>query len=294
MGDESDEAIEIITNRKLGRSSNATVGFSLILSHSLIKVQLTFDRDPDAGRLRYSRKLRQWEAEGKIKDLKGALHHLCFKVIQNMPVPGSDLAAQIATQLHTKATEKELSEVNRLDKALDLLEGDTCIAWRMAEYFGDGEAVPDKRCGNCEICVNGPIDTSTTARCPPMEREKFEECCQACPFRGDPNLLARFCYGVVSYSIFFKDFLLMTKQNWPKLTKAKLTKACEQFGLLEGCSWTELLEACTEVCQQASFTDVGRPIKQESSAASVKRSSQSVTSRSPRKRVKVEWLSEAL
>jgi hypothetical protein len=90
--------------------------------------RLNFEDEPHLGRT-YTRVLHQWQSEGKIKDLKGSLNHQRHRILKEIPLPGSDEALEVANALYTKAEEKEIEEVNRLDRSLDLFEGDQCASY---------------------------------------------------------------------------------------------------------------------------------------------------------------------
>jgi len=62
----------------------------------------------------------------------------------------------LAKELYESFKEKELSEVQRIQKMIAFFESDKCLSVQLASYFG--EELPFTECGHCSVCKSGKID----------------------------------------------------------------------------------------------------------------------------------------
>ncbi|MFA5879085.1 MAG: RecQ family zinc-binding domain-containing protein, partial [Candidatus Margulisiibacteriota bacterium] len=120
--------------------------------------------------------------------------------------------------------EKEMHEIERIQKLVDFFESDTCLTQRLSAYFGEQK---NAQCNHCSVCETGKIKL-------PVSKIK------AIP----ENLFAETMANL--RSIFAEDVspIVVTKFlcgiTTPVLAKAKLTRH-ENFGLFENYRFHDVL-----------------------------------------------------
>jgi ATP-dependent DNA helicase RecQ len=129
----------------------------------------------------------------------------------------------LARQLHRRLVDHERREIHRLQSVVELLESHTCLAARLAAYFGE-ELEED--CGSCTVCVDGP-----TILPPATPAEIDDEIWR----RADA---LRSEHEVLSASRPFARFLVGLRS--PALTRAKLHRH-ELFGVLDAVAFPVVL-----------------------------------------------------
>lgn len=116
-----------------------------------------------------------------------------YKVLQ----PKLDL--DIETQrLHRLFTQKEHSEINRLNEMLNFFQSKHCLSYTLATYFGDDNA--PTQCGHCSVC-QGKIANLPMPTLPPLPKaEQLQTWTQALQSQTDETLsihtLACFLCGI--------------------------------------------------------------------------------------------------
>ena len=129
----------------------------------------------------------------------------------------------LARQLHRRLVDHERREIQRLQSVVELLESHTCLAARLAAYFGEEL---DEDCGSCTVCVDGP-----TTLPPATPAEIDDQLWQ----RADA---LRSEHEVLSASRPFARFLVGLRS--PALTRTKLHRH-ELFGVLDAVAFPVVL-----------------------------------------------------
>ena len=117
-----------------------------------------------------------------------------------------DLDADALTQeLHAYFRDKEHAEIDRLHAMLALFESETCLSYRLAEWFGDERA--PRQCGHCSACRGHVARLPAPESLTPLEDATLEryinELIQQLHASHDahpvtPDLLARFLCGLTN------------------------------------------------------------------------------------------------
>lgn len=117
-----------------------------------------------------------------------------------------DLDADALTQeLHAYFRDKEHAEIDRLHAMLALFESETCLSYRLAEWFGDERA--PRQCGHCSACrghvARLPAPESLTPLEDATQERYINELIQQLHASHDahpvtPDLLTRFLCGLTN------------------------------------------------------------------------------------------------
>ena len=117
-----------------------------------------------------------------------------------------DLDADALTQeLHAYFRDKEHAEIDRLHAMLALFESETCLSYRLAEWFGDERA--PRQCGHCSACRGHVARLPAPESLTPLEDATLEryinELIQQLHASHDahpvtPDLLTRFLCGLTN------------------------------------------------------------------------------------------------
>lgn len=146
-----------------------------------------------------------------------------YKVVQ------SELDLNAETQrLHQLFTQKETSEINRLNEMLDFFQSQTCLSHTLATYFGDDNA--PAHCGHCSVC-QGQVAHLPVPKLPPLPNsEQLQVLTQSLQAQSTESLsihtLACFLSGI----------------STPLLNKLKAKKQ-PGFAKLEQQRFSQIIEA---------------------------------------------------
>ena len=145
---------------------------------------------------------------------------------------------------------REEQAVRKLQQVIELATGDDCIAYALASYFGDDEAVPNGLCGQCTFCTTGegisfpsPFSTAITSTTATLTLEsvdmlRIQAILRACPERDDPRLLARMAFGITS----------------PRLTAGRWSTSHPLFGSMTHVRFDALVKVFDEECKRVGYT----------------------------------------
>ena len=86
-------------------------------------------------------------------------------------------AAALSQELHAYFTAHERGEIERIHAMLALFASDTCLSYRLAQYFGD-EQTP-RQCGHCSVCAGQVAYLPEPPALPPLVDKNFEALCGA-------------------------------------------------------------------------------------------------------------------
>ena len=86
-------------------------------------------------------------------------------------------AAALSQELHAYFTAHERGEIERIHAMLALFASDTCLSYRLAQYFGDEQA--PRQCGHCSVCAGQVAYLPEPPALPPLVDKNFEALCGA-------------------------------------------------------------------------------------------------------------------
>ncbi|MCF3193012.1 RecQ family ATP-dependent DNA helicase [Pseudomonas bubulae] len=86
-------------------------------------------------------------------------------------------AAALSQELHAYFTAHERGEIERIHAMLALFASDTCLSYRLAQYFGDEQAA--RQCGHCSVCAGQVAYLPEPPALPPLVDKNFEALCGA-------------------------------------------------------------------------------------------------------------------
>lgn len=90
----------------------------------------------------------------------------------------SDFDAQALSQeLHAYFTAHERGEIVRIHAMLALFASETCLSYRLAQYFGDEQA--PQHCGHCSVCAGQVAYLPEPPALSPLVDKNFEALCGA-------------------------------------------------------------------------------------------------------------------
>jgi ATP-dependent DNA helicase RecQ len=135
--------------------------------------------------------------------------------------------ADLFVELVERCRRRERSEIDRLQRVLDLVTHDGCQTNALVGYFGEERTQP---CGHCSYCRTGQGQSLPESPAPPplpagLDVAGFRFLRESHPEAlGDARQAARFLAGLTS----------------PAVTRARLSRH-PLFGALEGRRFTEIL-----------------------------------------------------
>lgn len=86
-------------------------------------------------------------------------------------------AAALSQELHAYFTAHERGEIERIHAMLALFASETCLSYRLAQYFGDEQA--PRQCGHCSVCAGQVAYLPEPPALPPLVDKNFEALCGA-------------------------------------------------------------------------------------------------------------------
>lgn len=114
-------------------------------------------------------------------------------------------ADALADELYDYFRQKESSEINRIEKMINLFESDHCLSQQLAACFGDNSLT--STCGHCSVCAGQVATLPTSLQLAPLSGYDFQALCGELIQRDvshiSADLLARFLCGI-SVPIFTK------------------------------------------------------------------------------------------
>ena len=86
-------------------------------------------------------------------------------------------AAALSQELHAYFTAHERGEIERIHAMLALFASETCLSYRLAQYFGDEQA--PRQCGHCSVCAGQVAYLPEPPALPPLVDKNFDALCGA-------------------------------------------------------------------------------------------------------------------
>ena len=140
-------------------------------------------------------------------------------------------AQALSLELHAYFTAHERGEITRIHAMLALFASETCLSYRLAQYFGDEQA--PQQCGHCSVCAGQVAHLPEPPALMPLVDKNFEALCGAFIHRHQEftgsyppaERLTRFLCGI----------------SVPMFTKMK-ARAIPGFAALENYPYAEVRE----------------------------------------------------
>ena len=140
-------------------------------------------------------------------------------------------AEALSLELHQYFTAHERGEIVRIHAMLALFSSDTCLSYRLAQYFGDQQA--PQQCGHCSVCAGQVAQLPEPPPLTPLVDKNFDALCGAFIHRHQEytasyppaERLTRFLCGI----------------SVPMFTKMK-ARAIPGFAALENYPYAEVRE----------------------------------------------------
>ena len=86
-------------------------------------------------------------------------------------------AQALSLELHAYFTAHERGEITRIHAMLALFASETCLSYRLAQYFGDEQA--PQQCGHCSVCAGQVAHLPEPPALMPLVDKNFEDLCGA-------------------------------------------------------------------------------------------------------------------
>ena len=86
-------------------------------------------------------------------------------------------AQALSLELHAYFTAHERGEITRIHAMLALFASETCLSYRLAQYFGDEQA--PQQCGHCSVCAGQVAHLPEPPALMPLVDKNFEVLCGA-------------------------------------------------------------------------------------------------------------------
>ncbi len=152
-------------------------------------------------------------------DEKGMIELQSKQMTQVYQILDSQFDEQALTvTLSARFTDKEVSEVARINELVALFTSSQCLSRQLAHYFADEQMIQD--CGVCSACRGEPAIFPPALYVKPLNEYDFNQVCSAAVAKLDtactPVLLARFLCGLTT----------------PMFTKLKM-RSCPGFAQFE-------------------------------------------------------------
>lgn len=168
---------------------------------------LSIDTDEVANALEIDRrqvmsKLRDW-SDSKMIDLGPPDGISRYRVIKEFP---QTQLQEIIETTYNEFKAQDAETVERSGKVIKLITGNSCYARGLAAHFEDIGSVPKKGCGHCQWCLTKKrvmlfgdiVKNKNKGR---LDAERITAVLAECPYRNDPELLAKIAFGVKSPKI---------------------------------------------------------------------------------------------
>ncbi|EIN14131.1 ATP-dependent DNA helicase [Punctularia strigosozonata HHB-11173 SS5] len=144
---------------------------------------------------------------------------------------------RLASEMHAKMVDREEEAIKKLRQVIEVATAEECLAYAIAEYFGDAAAVPEGLCGMCTFCTTGESVTFDSVAKTKTDPKKVKAVLEACPDRDDPRMLARMAFGITS----------------PRLAYQKLSTGHPLFGCMDDVDFNSLVTAFEKECAAAQY-----------------------------------------
>jgi ATP-dependent DNA helicase RecQ len=104
----------------------------------------------------------------------------------------------LAKELYSNFKDKEVSEINRIEKMIAFFESSDCLSVQLADYFG--EKLSFSSCGHCSVCSQGKIEMPRDHKLEDLSKLDYHSYCSEFIglFEEKPSsdLITRFLCGI--------------------------------------------------------------------------------------------------
>ena len=168
------------------------------------------------------KKLQEWNDSGVIElQPSGVVNR--FRVLKDFP-QGEEAKSQIITSIYAQIEAREKSDMERVQRVIDLVTTQGCLSRELARHFADDGTVPQGGCRHCNFCLTKTpvqfIQAHNQSRKGRIDEAKLKAILAATNVRDDPRFLARVAFGISS----------------PRVTAEKLGKHAV-FGCMDDCDF---------------------------------------------------------
>ena len=168
------------------------------------------------------KKLQEWNDSGAIElQPSGVVNR--FRILKDF-AQGEDAKNQIITSIYAQIEAREKSDMERVQRVIDLVTTRGCLSRELARHFADDETVPKQGCGHCNFCLTKKpvkfLQARNLSRKGRIDKRKIEAILAATTVRDDARFLARVAFGISS----------------PRVTMEKLGKH-GVFGSMDDCDF---------------------------------------------------------
>jgi len=166
-------------------------------------------------------RIQSWSDQGLIELKPGGVLQR-YRVLKPFPKDEADIQALI-DKIYEQMENREMDDLKRSKKVIELMTSPGCIALGVAMHFGDEGSVGEKGCGKCQFCLTGkPLVMSGPVNGrKPVDHDRLAAVLEACRVRDDPRLLAKVAFGISS----------------PRITKEKCGGRNPIFGSMADCDF---------------------------------------------------------
>ncbi len=179
------------------------------------------------------RKLQEWNDIGVIQLTPSGVVNR-FRCLKKFP-EGKAAKRQMITSIYEQIKAREQSDMQRVQRVIDLITTHGCLCRELAKHFGDEESIPTGGCGNCNFCfTNKAVNFSPgkhRGRNGRIDETRFNAVLSATKVRDDAHFLARVAFGISS----------------PRVTIEKLGKH-EVFGGMQDCDFEARAQCLWQIC----------------------------------------------
>ncbi|RPA97888.1 ATP-dependent DNA helicase [Choiromyces venosus 120613-1] len=178
-------------------------------------------------------RIQSWSDQGLILLQPGGVVQR-YRMIKPFPKDEADIQALI-DKAYEQMEQREMDDLRRSKKMIELMTTPGCIALGLAKHFGDEDSVGTKGCGKCQFCITGKplIMSDAIINKAPVDLDRLVAVLEACRVRDDPRLLAKVAFGISS----------------PRITKEKCGHRNPVFGSMADCDFDELVNEFAKHCK---------------------------------------------
>ncbi|KAH8204483.1 hypothetical protein TruAng_001399 [Truncatella angustata] len=189
------------TYNALASKDKSKEGKAIFMFAQKAKTQYHFDPNQavaGAGILRADlmNKINDWHNRGIIEVTASGVQNR-YRILQKLPTADGDLDT-LTDNLYADMEAREKDALQRTQNVANLITGNGCFAFALANHFGMG--LPDKKthCGHCTICMTKMPVVLPKKPTPVIDHDGIQKVLDACSVRDDPRFLARVAFGIKS------------------------------------------------------------------------------------------------
>lgn len=166
-------------------------------------------------------RIQSWSDQGLIELKPGGVIQR-YRMLRPFPKDEADIQA-LVDKAYEQMEHREMDDLERSKKVINLTTSPGCIALGLATHFGDEGSVGEKGCGKCQFCLTGEplVMSDPIIKRSPADPSRIKVILDACRVRDDPRLLAKVAFGIPS----------------PRIAKEKCSGRNPIFGSMADCDF---------------------------------------------------------